>query len=199
MAFLSAPSIGDFSASSYAWFEAADMIKNKDLQTYLNDIRTAEDKQLYFDLEERAGEALNKTFDPTARKQITESLKNYRDILKIQNPLLRAQLESGEYGTAKEEAMLNSLQFLIADPSVKMDAKTRDRLTKAVEILSATSAKLQYAGYEETFGIKFKREVRDLAITDLETLGRLDSSVAQANKAIFIPILKNYSRDTRLN
>jgi hypothetical protein len=199
VAFLSAPSIGDFSASAYAWFEAADMIKNKDLQTYLNDIRTAEDKQLYFDLEERAGEALNKTFDPTARKQITESLKNYRDILKIQNPLLRAQLESGEYGTAKEEAMLNSLQFLIADPDVKMDAKTRDKLTKAVEILSATSAKLQYAGYEETFGIKFKREVRDLAITDLETLGRLDSSVAQANKAIFIPILKNYSRDTRLN
>ena len=198
VAFLSAPSIGDFSASSYAWFEAADMIKNKDLQTYLNDVRTAEDKQLYFDLEERAGEALNKTFDPTARKQITESLKNYRDILKIQNPLLRAQLESGEYGTAKEEAMLNSLQFLIADPSVKMDAKTRDKLTKAVEILSATSAKLQYAGYEETFGIEFKREVRDLAITDLETLGRLDSSVAQANKAIFIPILKNYSRDTRL-
>jgi hypothetical protein len=198
VAFLSAPSIGDFSASAYAWFEAADMIKNKDLQTYLNDIRTAEDKQLYFDLEERAGEALNKTFDPTARKQITESLKNYRDILKIQNPLLRAQLESGEYGTAKEEAMLNSLQFLIADPDVKMDAKTRDKLTKAVEILSATSAKLQYAGYEETFGIKFKREVRDLAITDLETLGRLDSSVAQANKAIFIPILKNYSRDTRL-
>ena len=199
VAFLSAPSIGDFSASSYAWFEAADMIKNKDLQTYLNDIRTAEDKQLYFDLEERAGEALNKTFDPTARKQITESLKNYRDILKIQNPLLRAQLESGEYGTAKEEAMLNSLQFLVADPDVKMDAKTRDKLTKAVEILSATSAKLQYAGYEETFGVKFKREVRDLAIRDLETLGRLDSSVAQANKAIFIPILKNYSRDTRLN
>jgi len=199
VAFLAAPSIGDFSASAYAWFEAAGMIKNKDLQTYLNDVRTAEDKQLYFDLEERAGEALNKTFDPTARKQITESLKNYRDILKIQNPLLRAQLESGDYGTAKEEAMLNSLQFLVADPNVKMDAKTRDKLTKAVEILSATSAKLQYAGYEETFGVKFKREVRDLAIRDLETLGRLDSSVAQANKAIFIPILKNYSRDTRLN
>jgi hypothetical protein len=198
VAFLAAPSIGDFSASAYAWFEAAGMIKNKDLQTYLNDVRTAEDKQLYFDLEERAGEALNKTFDPTARKQITESLKNYRDILKIQNPLLRAQLESGEYGTAKEEAMLNSLQFLVADPNVKMDAKSRDKLTKAVEILSATAAKLQYAGYEQTFGVKFKREVRDLAIRDLETLGRLDSSVAQANKAIFIPILKNYSRDTRL-
>ncbi len=174
------------------------MINNKDLQTYLNDVRTAEDKQLYFDLEERAGEALNTTFDPTARKQITESLKNYRDILKIQNPLLRAQLESGEYGTAKEEAMLNSLQFLVADPNVKMDVKTRDKLTKAVEILSATSAKLQYAGYEETFGVKFKREVRDLAIRDLEVLGKYDSSVAQANKAIFIPILKNYSRDTRL-
>jgi hypothetical protein len=198
VAFLAAPSVGDFSASSYAWFEAAGMIKNKDLQTYLNDVRTAEDKQLYFDLEERAGEALNKTFDPTARKQITESLKNYRDILKVQNPLLRAQLESGEYGTAKEEAMLNSLQFLVADPNVKMDVKTRDKLTKAVEILSATSAKLQYAGYEETFGVKFKREVRDLAIRDLEVLGKYDSSVAQANKAIFIPILKNYSRDTRL-
>ena len=75
---------------------------------------------------------------------------------------------------------------------------TEDKLTKAVEILSATSAKLQYAGYEETFGVKFKREVRDLAIRDLEVLGKYDSSVAQANKAIFIPILKNYSRDTRL-
>lgn len=198
VAFLSAPGIGDFSASAYAWFEAAGMINNKDLQTYLNDVRIAEDKQLYFDLEERAGEMLNQTFDPTERKQITSSLQNYREILKIQNPLLRAALESGEYGTAKEEAMLTSLQFLVADASVKMDEGTRDKLTKALEITSATASKLQYANYEGTLGVKFKREVRDLALRDLQALANVDASVAQAVKAIFIPILKNYSRDARL-
>ncbi len=38
----------------------------------------------------------------------------------------------------------------------------------------------------------------DLAIRDLTALGRVDANVRQANNAIFLPILKNYSKDVRL-
>ena len=196
VAFLAAPSVGDFSASSYAWFEAADMIKNKDLETYLRDVQVAEDKAKYFDVEDAARLQLQQTTNPTVRKNIKANMDLFRETLKMQNPLLKQVLESGEYGTAKEEAMLNQLNYMLADSSIEMDSASRERLRQAAEVLNTTLGKILSGGFD--FDTAYKREIRDLAIRDLTALGRVDANVRQANNAIFLPILKNYSKDVRL-
>ncbi len=196
VAFLAAPSVGDFSASAYAWFEAADMIKNKDLETYLRDVQVAQDKAKYFDVEDAARFQLQQTTNPTVRKNIKANMDLYRETLKMQNPLLKQVLESGEYGTAKEEAMLNQLNYMIADESIDMDPVTREKLRQAAEVLNTTLGKILSGGFD--YDTAYKREIRDLAIRDLTALGRVDANVRQANNAIFLPILKNYSKDVRL-
>ncbi len=196
VAFLAAPNVGDFSASAYAWFEAADMIKNKDLETYLRDVQVAQDKAKYFDIEDAARFQLQQTTNPTVRKNIKANMDLYRETLKMQNPLLKQVLESGDYGTAKEEAMLNQLNYMIADESIDMDPATREKLRLAAEVLNTTLGKILSGGFD--YDTAYKREIRDLAIRDLTALGRVDVNVRQANNAIFIPILKNYSKDVRL-
>jgi hypothetical protein len=59
-AFIFAPKTGDFDASSYAWLEAADFIKNKDLDKYYLDVMTAQDKRTYYDIARREKEDLEK-------------------------------------------------------------------------------------------------------------------------------------------
>lgn len=196
VAWLAAPNTGEFSSGAYAWFEAAGMLKNKDLETYLKDVQVAEDKALYFDVEDYAREQILAATTPETVKQVKANMQKYRDTLLIQNPLLKQVIESGQYGTAKEEAMLNNLTNLLMDPSVEMDSGTRVKLRQASEIVNATLNKFLSGGFDAN--PEYKREVRDLAIRDLEILGRVDSQIRQANKAVFFPILKNYSKDVRL-
>lgn len=196
IAWLAAPGTGDFSAGAYAWFEAAGMLKNKDLETYLRDVQVAEDKALYFDVEDYAREQILAATTPETVKQVKANMQKYRDTLLIQNPLLKQVIESGQYGTAKEEAMLNNLTNMLADPSVEMDSGTRVKLRQATEIVNTTLSKFLSGGFDAN--PEYKREVRDLAIRDLEILGRVDAQIRQANKAVFYPILKNYSKDVRL-
>ena len=196
-AWLAAPSVGDFSAPAYAWFEAAGMIKNKDLETYLRDVQVAQDKAKYFDIEDSAREQLNQSnILASTPANIKANMKQYRESLLIQNPILKQVLQSGDFATVNEEKMLNNLNYMLNDDSVEMDINTKTKLKQAVEIMNTTLGKIQSGVYDDN--PDFKREVRDLAIRDLNTLGRVDSNVRQATSSIFIPILKNYSKDSRI-
>lgn len=196
-AWLAAPSVGDFSSSAYAWFEAAGMIKNKDLETYLRDVQVAEDKAKYFDIEQSAMEQLGQSnILASTPANIKANMKQYREALLIQNPILKQVLQSGDFATVNEEKMLNNLNYMLNDASVEMDVNTKTKLKQAVEIMNTTLGKIQSGVYDDN--PNFKREVRDLAIRDLNILGRVDSNVRQATSSIFIPILKNYSKDSRI-
>jgi len=81
---------------------------------------------------------------------------------------------------AKEEAMLNSLQFLVADPNVKMDVKTRDKLTKAVEKILYP---LWDSGYSVDHSVRTRSEVKEIADTDGRVaLGLLDIRWVAGNR-----------------
>ncbi len=55
---MAAPDVGDFSPAAYAWFEAAEMIKSRDLESFLNEVQVAVDRQRYFDAEDKAFDAI---------------------------------------------------------------------------------------------------------------------------------------------
>jgi hypothetical protein len=123
-------------------------------------------------------------------------MKQYRESLLIQNPILKQVLQSGDFATVNEEKMLNNLNYMLNDTSVVMDFNTKTKLKQAVEIMNTTLGKIQSGVYDDN--VNLKREVRDLAIRDLNILGRVDSNVRQATSSIFVPILKNYSKDSRI-
>lgn len=194
-AWLAAPSVGEFTASTYAWFEAAELIDNRDLETYLSEVQIAIDRQNYFDLEERAAEEISKTADTTAIKEIGAQMNLAQEMILNSNPLLRQRFATGDFGVEKEKKYLTNLSYLLADESVQMDPNTRDKLNKALKIMSETAYKINS---DNGMSTSFRRMVRDEAIADLSILGNLDYTVRQANKAILIPILKDLSRDAQI-
>jgi hypothetical protein len=194
-AWLAAPSVGEFTASTYAWFEAAELIDNRDLETYLREVQIAVDRQNYFDLEERATEEISRTADTTAIKQIGAQMNLAQEMILNSNPLLRQRFATGDFGVEKEKQYLTNLTYLLADESVKMEPATRDKLNKALKIMSETAYKINS---DNGMSTSFRRMVRDEALADLSVLSNLDYTVRQANKAILTPILKDLSRDTQI-
>jgi hypothetical protein len=194
-AWLAAPSVGDFTAGTYAWFEAADLIDNRDLETYLREVQIAVDRQNYFDLEERAVEQIAQTADSYAIKEIGAQMNMAQEMLLNSNPLLKQRFATGDFGVEKEKQYFTNLSYLLADNSVEMNPATRDKLNRALRIMSNTAYKINS---DNNMSSAYRRTIRDEAIADLSELGNIDYTVRQATKAIFIPILKDLSRDTQI-
>lgn len=196
VAYLAAPDTGDFSASSYAWFEAAGMIKDRDLESFLNEVQVAVDRQKYFDAEDEAFDAI--AAEPDYRKQeiIKQATQQYRDALRISNPFLDRALQQGDFGISKQETMLATLKEMLSDPNAPIDDMTRRKLEVAVRI---TNDSMNYFNYMSAVGgpesVRDKKVYRNNALSDLRKLGVGDSSMGQANKVIFEPMLRFKSRD----
>jgi hypothetical protein len=194
-AWLAAPNIGDFDPQSYAWFEASGLIKNKSMEDYLLETQIAVDKSNYFNIKSDALKELETTADFAERTRIINGMKTAQQNLKNQNPLLKARLEQGDFSVGPEEQMLNNVKNMLNDSAVVMDANTRKKLLMASEILTVTVEKIRAEEFDFNQDAEFPRLLRDKAIEDLKTLASVDSTLQQANKAIFFPILRHYSRD----
>ena len=172
------------------------MIKSRDLESFLNEVQVAVDRQKYFDAEDEAFDAISR--EPDFRKQqiIKQATQNYRDALRISNPYLDRALQQGDFGISKQETMLTSLKQMLADPTAPIDDMTRRKLLSAVEI---TDDSMNTFNYQSNIGgpesVQYKKNYRNKALSDLRKLGAGDSSISQANKVIFEPMLRFKSRD----
>lgn len=196
VAFLAAPNTGEFSASAYAWFEAAGLIKSRDLESFLNEVQVAVDRQKYFDAEDKAFEALRNNADPAAQEIIKSSTERYREALRISNPLLDYALQQGDFGISKQEEMLVKLKQLLADPNVKISNNVRAKLQAGIEITddAMTYFEMQTATKPRNY-VMTKKIYRNNALADLNKLSKGDSTFGQAKKVIFEPMLRFKSRD----
>ena len=195
-AWLAAPNVGEFSASAYGWFEASGLIDNKDFETYLKEVQISIDRQTWFDIQDEAMDRMNSTANPYERQTIADNMQMRRQMLLVQNPLLKTYLESGGFGVEKERNMASMLGNMLLDKDVEMDAKTRESLNIAFQLASNTTSKLELMRGEDA---SFKRIIRDEAIADLDNIANINYTVRQANRAIFVPILKSLSRDERIS
>jgi len=114
-AFIFAPKVGEFDASSYAWLEAADFIKNKDLDKYYLDVMTSQDKRAYFEIAREEREALANTGSPTARRAIIAEATMKRQSMKAANPFLDAIITGGGFEIASETVMFENLEQMVQD------------------------------------------------------------------------------------
>jgi hypothetical protein len=196
VAWLAAPNAGDFSLSSYAWFESAGLLKNRGFEDYLKEVQIAVDRQKYFDAQERAFDLMNQTIDPTQKALIKSGTQQYRQALRISNPLLDRALQSGDFGISKQEEMLRNLKEMLNDSNVIIPKVNRDRLQTAIEI---TNNAMYYFDSQTLEGrpgyVDNKKIYRDNALADLRKLAKGDPLMQQAIKAIFEPMLKFKSRD----
>lgn len=196
-AFIFAPNSGDYTSSAYTWLEAQDLISAPKFETYLENVQVSTAKQQYFDIERQEREALANEGSIPARKAIIQDATNRRNALKAGNPMLRKALETGGFEVATEEGMLASVKQAIANDKTPIKPDTRKKMAIAVKMID------EFITYSKDPDMRLvwnftdvKRQKRAAIEESLATIIASDAAVREANRAIFAPILKFYSRDT---
>lgn len=196
-AFIFSPKVGEFDASSYAWLEAADFIKNKDLDKYYTDVMTSQDKRAYFQIAEREREELANTADPFLRKAIITRSTVQRQAMKAANPLLDAVITGGGFEIATETLMFQNIEQIVTDTSFKMPEATRAKL----QVIATQMRDFIYLSNNP-----YVREGRNFADVKRQRKAEIEALIAQmlegdlivkeANRAVFQTLLDYYSRET---
>jgi len=196
-AFIFAPKTGDFDASSYAWLEAADFIKNKDLDKYYLDVMTAQDKRTYYDIARREKEDLEKTVSPSARKAIIVNSTAERQSMKAANPFLDAIITGGGFEIASETIMFEALEQMVQDTSFNIPEASRSKIAIAISQIRNFIQISQDPRLKDTSNFADTKRQRKAEIEALiADLLEGDLIVKEANRAVFQTILDYYSRDT---
>ncbi len=196
-AFIFAPNTGDFDIGTYAWLEGAGLLENKNLETYYRDVLVAKDKQAYYDIAKDEKAFLASSGDPMARAAIIKSSTAKRNALKASNPLLEPALTAGGNEVGSELAAFNSIEQIIIDNKIKVDAGTKQRLamitSRIRQFISIANdpSKRELANFSE-----LKNDEKDDIIALIDKLQISDPIVKEANRAVFKSILNYYSRDS---
>lgn len=196
-AYIFAPQTGKFNASTYNYIQAAGLVKNKTLEKYYDDLLVAQDKQSYYDIRRSEKEQLAIMSDPYNRAALIDSATQATKALKDSNPLLNAALIGQGNNIGNEQVLLKKVEQMIANPSLNIDAGTRQRMNLAIQMMHDFIAFCKDPQWSSlTNAAKFKQERRVQVEANLRELTTGDLYVAEANRAIFKSILNFYSRDS---
>jgi hypothetical protein len=196
-AFIFGPHTGDFNSGVYNWLQSADLLKDKDLQTYYDDVMVAEDKQKYYDIAKWETEQLGTQTYVSERRSIIQTATAARQGLLASNPLLLAAITGGGNEIATEEGMLRSLKQIVEDVASPIAPGLRIKMKSAVQAMEDFMA---FSKDESVKGLSnassLKRQYRDRVENIINELSTQDPALKEAARAIFNSILKYYSRDT---
>ena len=196
-AFIMAPYVGEFDAATYAWLEAAEFIKDKDVEQYLTDVLVSNHKQAYYDIGRTERELLSNTPSISERRAIIQRSTNERAALKSSNPLLEAALTAGGNEIASEERMLVSMEQMLVDINVNIPKETRTKMLNVTsQIRAFIELSLDPTVRESNNFSEVKRERKRQIEAIIQDLSIGDLMLKEANRAIFRAILNYYSRDT---
>jgi hypothetical protein len=196
-AYIFAPQVGDFNASTYNYIQSAGLVKSKSLEKYYDDLLVAEDKQRYYDIARLEKKQLSSMSDPVARANTIAAATAARNALKAANPLLTPALIGQGNNIGSEQVMMENVEQIISSPNTNVDPDTRKRMYLAIKMMRefiafATNPQLQ--SVSNATDIKRERKLQIEA--DLRELMLGNAYLTEANRAIFKSILNFYSRDS---
>jgi hypothetical protein len=196
-AFILAPNVGEFDTATYAWLEAAEFIKDKDVEKYYSDILVSADKQAYYDIGRQEKEILNNTFSISERRALIQRSTAQRAALKASNPLLEAALTAGGNEVASEERMLVSMEQMLSNTSIDIPKETRMKMLNVTsQVREFINLSLDTTARRASNFSDVKRERKQQIEAMIQDLSIGDLMLKEANRAIFRAILNYYSRDT---
>jgi hypothetical protein len=196
-AYIFAPQIGDFNASTYNWIQSAGLVKSKNLEKYYKDLQVAEDKQKYYDIARQEKEILANMSDPELRANVIKAATEQRNALKSSNPLLNSALIGSGNTIGNEAVLMNSVEQMVINPNVNINPATRQRMSLAIKMMRefiAFASDPQLKNVANGTQLKAERKLQIEA--NLRELMLGDLYVTEANRAIFKSILSFYSRDS---
>ena len=205
-AFIFAPHVGEYNADVYLWMQGSGLMKQRTLEDYYDEVSIAQDRQRYYDIRSQA-EALIQ--DPNLsieqRQRVIDVSKIMQDEMKASNPRLKIALENKSFGIGKQEDMLIKMESIVQDGKVQMPEATRKKMSTAIGIVKDALDSIQADGLGGAFGNApaVKQQIKQAALAAVRELGGgegknapQDPIIAEAIRAVFLPLLDFYARNT---
>ena len=196
-AYIFGPHTGDFNSTVYNWLHASDLIRDKDMETYYDDVAVAEDKQKYFNIARWENEELSKQTFISERKAIIEEATAARQGLLTNNPLLLKAITGGGNEIATEQIMMSSLKQMISNPDTPIEEGLKMKMSTAIQAVEdfvafSTDERTRALQNASSLKLQYRRRVENI----LSDLASEDPAIKEALRAIFNSILNYHSRDS---
>lgn len=196
-AWLFAPKIGEYNPDVYSWMQAVDLVTIPTLESYLDQVQLAVDKDTYFKIKADEEALLKSTNDTTQRKLIIADSQRNRTALLTANPLLAADIEGRLESKGELSKRLFALNGAIRDPKAPISKQLRETFRFALDQVNGFVAFANDNDNKDAFdysGRKSDEKARVQAM--LDELALSVPEIKEANRLILTPLLNSYSRDT---
>jgi len=194
-----APKVGEFTPGVYNWAKGADLINQKEIKDYLDEVALQESINNYYDIEDKETIQLSSTPLADDRRSVIKIHQELKRLMKLQTPKLETRLENIADNEEKTKFLSNA--YTVAnDPDINIKQETRDSVNAALAIYEDFLLKTE----SETTrlaenGSDMKRAFRDDAFLQLEELAKQDDSgvVKELLRHSLKGLMNAKSRDAR--
>ena len=194
-----APKIGEFTPGVYNWAKAAELINQKEIKDYLDEVTLQESINNYYDIEDQESLQLSTTPLADDRRNIIMRHQELRRLMKLQTPKLETRISNMANNEEKTKFLTNA--YTVAnDQSIDIKQETRDSVNAAYAIyekflLDTESETTRLASNSSDM----KRSFRDDAFIALEALAKEDESgvVKELFRHSLKGLMNAKSRDAR--
>jgi len=195
--YLFAPNSGEYNPDVYAWMESEGLIDQPGLEEYLDSVRVAEDRQLYFQIEDDLNADLKKLATYTDRRIAIDTAEKQRQALLLSNPYLDAEIGGSGESRGDLKVMFKALGEAVASPNTPIDKNTRSAMSLAVSQMSGFISLAEDKSLKRRFDFSTMKATEKARIQEVLTeLSKVSPAVKEANRIIFTGLLNQYSRET---
>jgi hypothetical protein len=194
---LFAPRAGEYNPDVYGFLESQDLINMPDFEEYLDAVRLAEEKQVYFGIDDERDKVLQESMDPSIRKMAIDEASAKKRQMRNANPLLATSIENGLESQGELRLKLQNLDAALNNkkapirPQVRTSLRTIvDEFKKLHDLNNDVNERIRF-----DFTIK-KAEAKDNITLMITELGKSSPEIYEASRLIFTPLLNTYSRES---
>lgn len=194
---LFAPRVGEYNPDVYGWLESQDLIQMPEFEKYLDSVRLASDKQIYFAFDDERDKTLQESMDPTIRKEAIDRAAAQKRMMRSANPELAAVIENSLESQGELRTKLKVLNDAVDDPKSPMRKQVRVSLRTIIKELQALDNFNNDVDERIRFDFTIKKaEKKDNITLMVDELGKSSPEIYEAARLIFTPLLNTYSKES---
>lgn len=194
IAYIFAPTAGDYNPDMFNWLESNGLIKNLEFKDYLQKVQIAVDKEKYYAIDDALNKRLATTTDYNERGKLIALADAEQNLILLSNPELEDSLDDN-ISSRDLKTMMKDIKAVVNDDSTPLSPETRNAMRLAIDQVQSFVDYSENPAYRQSYAFSENRSRMKQEVMSI--LGDLafDPAVKEASRLIFIPTLNKYARD----
>lgn len=181
------PKAGTFDFAAYRALYNSGLKQSKTLYDFLRQVQTSRDETFYYQQKDAYEAALATTYGDYGKQQLKTQWDTWSEEFKKARPMLQDELGSGAGRQIQRNTALQDLTSMLADPSVKVEPKTRGTLKQMLDAYNnyiysrdlVTNSTSTAMAYKDILKQNIKTELQQIAGDNLNAMDAYTSLFAR--------------------